>query len=705
MTPPKVLAHKHTAVFLLAFMLAVGLKLKAAAVDHQQFLDSIEVSIEALSGKDRIAKYLESWELVQSKDKRRALQWNGRSMELADQIGDYESLAKLSWQAGLTYQTIGVYDSARYFIVQSIRIAASRDLPETEIMARYRLGSLLYRIGQSDSAKTVFLDVMDDSKRLNYAMGKMLAHGGLGKMAKREGEFDKALNHFISEEYLADSMNLPNSATHAMLNIGIIYGKMRDYPMAKSVNLKAMNIAEYYGYKDRQFQLNNNLAVLYRLMGLYDSSFYFQRRGLQMAKERKSVIDMTRAYMNFGTTHAYMKDFIQAKMYFDTAYNTLGSSDNIPLKMSVLQNLSAVSKDLGEFQRAIHYAHESLELAKQTKQIHNFRNLYETLYTSWKKLGNADSALVYHELFFMYHDSLFNERKQKNIDEIKIKYESQKLASEYLILENENLEHTIALAEKKLQLNIVMGAGFTIVVIVILLLILFRTRYQKNIIIRQQEIERLIRERKYLSAQALIEGQEAERKRISQELHDGLGVLLSTASLHLSYIPDTGSDQEKEEMYAKADEMLRRAGVESRRIAQNMMPGVLSNFGVFEAIEDLLEDVGDTADIKIQYTHQGSRGRIGERIEIVIYRIVQELVNNTLKYADAKSITLHIHRQSENLLISYSDDGIGFDLSKVENGKSLGLSGIRSRVDLLNGSLEIQSSPGLGFSCHFEIPI
>lgn len=677
-----------------------------AQPDHPQSkLDSIQSEINEAKGSLKVNAYINAWEYANNLDKKQALQWAREGMRFASDMNNHKGAATLSWQAGLTYQNLGKYDSARYFIDRSLQIAESHHLTESMLVAQYRLGSLFYRIGKTDSARILFNNTLIASKATSFPDAEILANGGLGKIAQREGEYDQALIYFMREAELGRDLNMPNSIAHALLNMGIIYGKIHDYQRAKQVNKQAMEIAVKYGYTDRVFQLNNNLAVIYRLMGIYDSSLLYQQQCLDIAYERSSQVDITRAFMNFGTTYAYQKKYETAKMYYDTAYEWVLGFDNLPLRMSILQNLSAVSKDMGQYHHAIQYARQALSLARKTNQKQNFLDLYETFYSSWKALNNIDSSLFYHELMYKYHDSLYNERKQKNIDEIKIKYESKKMESEYLVLENKNLENTIELSNKKLQLNIVLGTGFTLLVVIILLWVIFRIKYLKDVIIRQQKFDQLTKEQEILAAQSLIEGQEEERKRISQELHDGLGVLLTTASMQISELSDSASTKKQGKMIAKAVDLLREAGNELRKISHNMMPGVLSNFGLFDALEDLMEEIGETGSIDVQFTLQGSKSRLDAQHEIMIYRITQELVNNTIRYAQASNISIHLQRFSDSLSIDYSDNGKGFDIRQQKETKSLGLSGIRSRVDLLHGKVEFLSSEGNGFNCHIEIPL
>jgi signal transduction histidine kinase len=136
-----------------------------------------------------------------------------------------------------------------------------------------------------------------------------------------------------------------------------------------------------------------------------------------------------------------------------------------------------------------------------------------------------------------------------------------------------------------------------------------------------------------------------------------------------------------------------------------MMPGLLTKFGFFEAVEDLFEQINDSGKIKAEIYIEGEKIRLQENLEIMLYRIIQEMVNNTLKYAEAKNISLIIGVQSDKLNIQFSDDGKGFEVEAKLKQKTAGLTNIMSRVSFLKGEISIESLPGKGTILFLYIPL
>jgi signal transduction histidine kinase len=236
------------------------------------------------------------------------------------------------------------------------------------------------------------------------------------------------------------------------------------------------------------------------------------------------------------------------------------------------------------------------------------------------------------------------------------------------------------------------------------LIILFSLFY---IYLRRQQllhdVEQLKREKKLMAARSLIEGQEEERKRIAEELHDGLGVLLSAAKIQVSSI-NLVSEEEKP-LIEKAGKLLERASKDVRKISHNMMPGLLTNFGLFEALRDLVENVNDAKQIAASINIIGTEKRLPDNKEIMLYRIIQELINNTLKHAGAKTITIEVLIQPDQLEITYKDDGKGFDIRTTRSLKSIGLQSIHSRIDFLGGKLTFESEKDKGAKFYMKVPL
>lgn len=233
-------------------------------------------------------------------------------------------------------------------------------------------------------------------------------------------------------------------------------------------------------------------------------------------------------------------------------------------------------------------------------------------------------------------------------------------------------------------------------------LVFFVVVYQRRLYEQreQRQAEELRHQRQLL--QAVVEVQENERRRIASDLHDDIGSLLSAARLYLRQFATGPEDSKntaiKAELLTILDEMIANA----RRITHDLMPAELAKFGFVAAAQDLLARLTESGGIRASFRGDTKR-RLPPTVEIALYRVLQELVANTLRHAAATHITLDCEWEGKRLYLRYTDDGKGFAPDQL-NRPGLGLRNIESRVGLVGGELDYRSAPGEGLSVRISVP-
>ncbi len=221
-------------------------------------------------------------------------------------------------------------------------------------------------------------------------------------------------------------------------------------------------------------------------------------------------------------------------------------------------------------------------------------------------------------------------------------------------------------------------------------------------------IERLNRQRQLVSRRilsAVIRTEEKSRSSISKELHDGLGPLLSSAKMSLSAIShDKNSPSEQREIINNTTYVIDEAIRTLREISNNLSPHILSDFGINRAIQHFIKQSAAIHAIKVKYESNIKSRRYDSDIEVIVYRVVCELINNSLKHAKCSAINLSIRQNNKKLIVDYNDNGCGFNPSAVVDC-GMGLSNITSRINSLGGELEIVSSLGKGMNAIIRIDI
>jgi len=262
--------------------------------------------------------------------------------------------------------------------------------------------------------------------------------------------------------------------------------------------------------------------------------------------------------------------------------------------------------------------------------------------------------------------------------------------------ENEILELKQIKSKRNLQLIIL---SFVILIIIIVTYFIINRNKLKQ--------KTLLSEQKKLKYKAVIETQEKERKRIAGDLHDSLGQILSTAKLNMSELEDILSLENPDDLILikNALGLIDNACTEVRNISHNIMPSALIKLGFVSAIKELVRKINETKQFKVELEIKGIKNRFHEHIEIALYRIIQEIINNMIKHSNATNVKISMNNNDNKLCITIIDNGIGLDENKINKSKGLGWKNIYSRIDMLQGNISIESLNKVGSKIKINIEL
>ena len=222
--------------------------------------------------------------------------------------------------------------------------------------------------------------------------------------------------------------------------------------------------------------------------------------------------------------------------------------------------------------------------------------------------------------------------------------------------------------------------------------------------IDQQKIRELEDNIKISSMQSMIVGQEKERQRIAVDLHDSLGGLLSAVKLQFDNVRAKLNGHMQLDQYQHATKLLDTAVEEVRNISRNLQPGALKELGLISAIKDLINRFEGEAYPEIFFQYYNIDDKLDDMTALSIYRIIQELITNTIKHATAHEILIQLSIEQNDIVVEYEDDGKGFDPLQLTGKKGMGVDNIQSRVNYLKGSLSFNSKENEGVSYLIRIP-
>lgn len=375
------------------------------------------------------------------------------------------------------------------------------------------------------------------------------------------------------------------------------------------------------------------------------------------------------------------------------------------------QQMGIISYQQGKNHAAINFLQESDSLLNNKKDLTTAQNYYKYLAKSYAALEEKDSAFFYLSIYNHVNDSLLNTDQKAIINTISLEYENQQKQKQIDKLEREK---TLASIQSKLQYTVIYSflAGVLTILVAIFFLVRFYQQkiFSKEVIARQHEeinqrkIIELENNLKIETMHSMLAGQEAERERVAKDLHDSLGGLLSAIKLQFESVEAKETQLSDISEYKKANLMLDEACQEVRNISNNMQPGALIKLGLIPAINDLCNRFQGDHYAEIDFQHYSlTNENFDNTISLMVYRIIQELLTNSIKHAQASEILIQLSRQENDLAIMVEDDGIGYNIEHVKKG--MGTENIASRVNFLRGDLSVQSVKGQGTSTMINIPL
>jgi signal transduction histidine kinase len=224
-------------------------------------------------------------------------------------------------------------------------------------------------------------------------------------------------------------------------------------------------------------------------------------------------------------------------------------------------------------------------------------------------------------------------------------------------------------------------------------------------VLQQHRINELETEKQLTATEAVLKGEEQERARLAKDLHDGLGGMLSGIKYSFNHMKgNLVMTPDNAQAFERSMDMLDSSIKEMRRVAHNMMPEALVKFGLDTALKDYCNDVTQSGALNVTYQSVRVENAVIEQTTaITIYRIVQELLNNIIKHAAAKTAVVQLSKSDDQISVTVEDDGKGFDASILHASRGIGWTNIQNRVEFLKGKLDVNTAPGKGTSVLIEL--
>jgi len=609
--------------------------------------------------------------------------------------------------------------------------------------------NLLYTIGDAfensspDTAKLYIREGGDLSTIIGYTKGVQKFYRHIAYIYAVQSKYDSVLYYNRLGLELAKSESDTFSIGVSLFNIGIAYRFMSDYENAVIYNLEGAKLLEGKGYTSIEAGLYDGLQVLYMTLGQYDQAIFYGEKAVSFGRLRKDQNPLAVALNNLSLSYMEVDRLDDAQKVLGEALTVSRYIENKSVEGSVLNNLAEIAIRKGKMELLNGYAERSLQIHREINSLEgiavstrcmaiyylhqkDFAKASEYCLAALKiddengfLLEKSQCLKTLSSIAFASQDfnagygylvrsqkidgEIFNSSLAEKESTLQIKYETEKKEIKINELEAEKKVNQLTMQKRTLMNYFLIGAALTIL---ITFLLSFRNYKQKQKL-QQQRINELETEKQLLATEAVLKGEEQERTRLAKDLHDGLGGMLSglkysftTMKKNLIMTP------ENQQAFARSIDMLDSSIKEMRRVAHNMMPESLLKFGLGAAIQDFCNDINDSGALKVNFVSLGlEKVLLEQTTAITIYRIVQELINNILKHAAAKTAIVQVSNSDGHFTVTVEDDGKGFDTATLKTTKGIGWTNIENRVAFLKGTLDITSKPGSGSSIQFEFNI
>lgn len=621
-------------------------------------------------------------------------------------------------------------------------------VPKPDPALRRSLLRLLFNAYKWDRNWTAAAQYLDEWLQLKTGKDSAVVYKNWGIILARQQQHEQALVLYEKGLAIATHHQEYDLQGTIALNMGNAYYSTDHWKKAIYYYTLSAEIKEQLGDESMLALIHNNIAGVYQDQRRYDESLgYYEKNQLYYQRIQDSVrLGMT--WVNMGLVHILQKKHkegielllmalpqIADKQYITTqlaAHLNLGFAyveiKNYPLAMQYLQlaeEVAIAEKDdysmliitnlygfcflkLEKYQLAYEYYQKALQLGQELEQLDEQAIALSGLHEVEQARQNYQAALSYLEQYQTIHDSLQTLQTDKQLLELQEKYNTEQKEKEIatLNIQNQNAELENQLQKRQLRSLITTASLVGLVLVLLAGFLAYRQRQQKKLLtqtkaLHNEKVNQLIDKQELQTLDAVLEAQQEERKTLAKDIHDTLGSFLATLKYQHEAGKDAAIDQAQHQIM---ETLIDQACSEVRSISHQMATGEGVNFELTHALEQLVLRIKNTQQFDIDFQHFGDGEGLSQKEELLVYRIVQELLSNILKHAAASQANVQLNQGETEWTIIVEDNGKGFEQTKPLN-EGLGLRSVAERIQQLNGQLNVDSMPGRGTTVIVTLPI
>ncbi len=612
-----------------------------------------------------------------------ALQYFIISEQLGLKANDKLSIAKAKQNKNLPLSQMGKYDLALQTCLDAVKLYEELGNLQAQAACLGDIGNILIQQSRPTDAIAYLKEAISISKRLNNEAGRANFFNSLGIAYAESKQPHLALETYSEALKLAEKFNNIKNQISININMGEFVWEIRkDAIQSLNYFQKAEKLAIEYGDNPKLSIVYQNMGVIYNARGNPSKALEFALKARDLSIETKQIYALEKIYSSIANYSSSSGNYKEALL----AYASKDSLSRIIFNETNNKNLNEIRTKYESEKKD--YSINLLEKQNQIQALQIGRNNL--------LLSNNELELKANRL--LISNQQLNMKQQKDLL-IQKQLEATTKEQKIKILDAENQLQKLQLIKRNITMLIVFGVMILLMVITILL-------YNRHKIKQKAQLQSEVIRQQDIAAKAIIQAEENERQRIARELHDGLGQLFSAVKMNLSGISESlkFKDKYSKEIFDTTINMVDESCKEVRVISHQMAPNVLLKSGLASAIRDFISKF-DARKLKINLETFGLQERLDLNTEAVLYRVIQESVNNVIKHSGATILDIQLSRDEDGINAMIEDNGIGFMVQTSDTISGMGLKNIISRVNYLKGSVDVSSEPGKGTLVAIHIPL
>lgn len=590
-------------------------------------------------------------------------------------------------------------DSAIALLYDGLRM--SRQLGYPEGIGRCLLGIsiCLFDKKEFEQSKKILYEAAPYCKRKGKDRTLLTQYyNGLAVVHSIQGSNDSAIHYYYLSLDEMNKKNIQAPSLYLLLyaNLGGVLALMGQPDQALHYSRKAMPLAVQLKDSAMLVQVYSNIGTAFQTVNV-DSALHYWKIALPMYDRQHRAANVQSTYYNIGRAYLLFKDSVKMAMrYFNKAVEA--DKENAESNSSLQQGIGGAYFKMQQYHKSIDHYRKALQICEQQGLRSDKLTIFYTLATIYDTLNNPQLAYRYQKSYSDLRDSLLNEDNIETINQLEVKYRTSEKDKE--------------IAQKKLQLSqqqgnlrkkntLIAGISAGALLLGILMVVSYRANVNKQRL-QTKHIQNLNQQQEIMQLKAQRQGEEEERVRLARELHDGIVAQFSAVKMNLSVLPELHPSLGGATDFSRIIQHLDNATHALRKTAHNLMPDVLLENGLSEAIFYFCKDLQQSSGIYIDFQQYVDLPRFLPEWELSLYRIVQELLHNVIKHAQATQVLVQLSYAEKVLNITVEDNGKGFDMATAKSD-GIGLKNIKARINALKGHIDIDSRPGNGTTIYIEV--